>query len=71
VIEQRARIDALAAGVVMVAYDRPGLLATRMMRGLDVPYVLVYDPDRRAYREWGLRRTTPFGAYLSPTLTWR
>ena len=70
-IEQRARIDGLGATVVMVAYDRPGLLATKMMRGLDVPYPLLYDPDRASYRAWGLGRTGLFGALLSPALNWR
>jgi len=55
----------------MVAYDRPGLLATKMMRGLEVPYLLVYDPGRTAYRDWGLGRTGLFGAMLSPALNWR
>lgn len=70
-IEQRARIEALGATVVMVAYDRPGLLATKMMRGLDVPYTLLFDPERAAYRAWGLGRTGLFGAMLSPALNWR
>lgn len=70
-IEQQARIEAFGAAVVLIAYDRPGLVATKMMRGLEVPYTIVYDPEREAYRRWGLGRTSPFGAMLSPTLNWR
>lgn len=70
-IEQHARIEVLGASVVLVAYDRPGLLGAKMMRGLEVPYILVYDPGRAAYRDWGLARTGLFGAMLSPALNWR
>lgn len=61
----------LEAAVVLVAYDQPGLLATKMMRGLHVPYTIVFDPNRVAYRRWGLGRTGLFGAMLSPALNWR
>ena len=70
-IERQTEIAAVAAAVVLVAYDQPGLLATKMMRGLDVPYTIVFDPTREAYRRWGLGRTGRFGAMLSPTLNWR
>ena len=70
-IERQAEIAAMNAAVVLIAYDRPGLLGTKMMRGLDVPYTILFDPDRVAYQRWGLGRTGPFGAWLSPVLTWR
>ena len=70
-IEQKAEIAKLGAIVVLVAYDRPGLLATKMMRGLDVPYPILFDPSREAYQRWGLGRTGLFGAMLSPALNWR
>lgn len=59
------------AAVVLVAYDRPGLVATKIMRGLVVPYTIVFDPERQAYRQWGMGRTNLFGAMLSPALNWR
>jgi hypothetical protein len=59
------------AAIVLVAYDRPGLLGTKMMRGLDVPYTILFDADRVAYQLWGLGRTGPLGAWLSPALSWR
>jgi AhpC/TSA antioxidant enzyme len=71
VIERQAEVAALGAAVVLIAYDRPGLLGAKMMRGLEVPYTILFDPDRVAYQRWGLGRTGPFGAWLSPALSWR
>jgi len=56
---------------VLIAYDRPGLIGTKMMRGLDVPWPVLFDPARESYRRWGLGRTNLFGAMLSPELNWR
>ena len=70
-IERQEDIARLNGAVVLVAYDRPGLVATKIMRGLDVPYILAFDPARKAYRRWGLGRTGLFGAMLSPSLNWR
>ena len=61
----------MGASVVLVAYDRPGLLGTKMMKGLDVPYTLLFDPERKAYAAWGMGRTNLMGAMLSPDLNWR
>jgi len=71
VIERQAEVEALGAEVVLVAYDRPGLVGTKLMRGLDVPYTIVFDPERSAYRSWGMGRTGLLGAMLSPELNWR
>jgi hypothetical protein len=71
VIERQAEVAAIDAAVVLIAYDRPGLLGTKMMRGLDVPYTILFDPNRAAYQRWGLGRTGPLGAWLSPGLSWR
>jgi alkyl-hydroperoxide reductase/thiol specific antioxidant family protein len=71
VIERKAEVAAMNAAVVLIAYDRPGLLGAKMMRGLDVPYAILFDPERAAYQRWGLGRTGPFGAWLLPALTWK
>ncbi len=70
-IDRKEEADEIGAAVVLIAYDRPGLIATKIMRGLDTPYPLLYDPERVAYRRWGLGRTNLFGAMLSPSLNWR
>jgi peroxiredoxin len=71
VIEQKEEIARIGAEVLLVAYDEPSLLAAKMMRGLEVGYRLLLDPDQKAYARWGLGRTTLARTVLSPSLTWR
>lgn len=70
-IQARKQIEALAAQVLLVAYDRPSLLAAKMMAGYEVPFPLLLDPEKGSYRTWGMGRTTLTRSVLSPTLTWR
>ena len=70
-IARQEEINALGGAVVLIAYDRPGLIGTKMMRGLDVPWPVLFDPARESYRRWGLGRTNLLGAMLSPELNWR
>src|SRR5262249_59252050 len=42
-----------------------------MLRGVQVPFPILIDADKSAYRRWGMGRTTPLRSFLSPTLTWR
>lgn len=39
-----------------VVHDEPELVRTRLLRDLDVPYPVVVDDARNAYRSYGLRR---------------
>jgi hypothetical protein len=71
VTKRQDDVAALGAVVVLVAYDNPGLLAAKAMKGLDVPFTLAFDPERVEYRRWGLGRTNLLGAMLSPELNWR
>lgn len=69
--KRQNELTALGAIVVLVAYDEPGLLAAKVMKGLEVPFTLVFDPERVEYARWGLGRTGLLGAMLSPELNWR
>lgn len=71
VLESKDVITGIGARALLVAYDEPSLLAAKMMYALDLPFPLLLDPKKEAYRRWGLGRTTPFGAFLSPGLNWR
>jgi len=71
VLSRREDIEALGAGVLLVAYDEPSLLEAKMLHHLDLPFPLAVDRDRTAYAAWGLGRTNLFGAMLSPSLNWR
>lgn len=70
-IQKKDAIESTGAEVVLVAYDRPSLLAAKLMAGLDLPFVLLLDPARAAYQAWGLGRTTLARSVFSPTLSWR
>jgi peroxiredoxin len=71
VLQHTQHIAALDAVVLLVAYDTPSLLAAKLLRGLDVPYQVLLDADKRTYQAWGLGRSTPWKSFLSPSLTWR
>src|SRR5262249_22680677 len=53
VLHHPERIDELGT-VLFVAFDRPERLRDSLLRGLDVPYPVLVDPERSAYRAWGL-----------------
>jgi len=42
-----------------------------MAHNLEIPYPLLLDPDKQAYRRWGMGRTNLMGAMLSPALNVR
>lgn len=69
--EQKDAIAAMGAEVILIAYDEPSLLGAKILRGVDVPFDLLLDRDKRVYREWGMGRTTLAKSVLSPKLTWR
>jgi peroxiredoxin len=71
VTKRQEEIARLGASVVLVAYDLPSLLAAKMMRGVHVPYPVLFDADREAYRGWGLGREGGFNVVYSATVYWR
>jgi hypothetical protein len=71
VLERAAEIAAIPAAVVLVAYDEPSLLGAKMLHDLELPFPLLLDFERRCYADWGMGRTSLFGAMLSPSLNWR
>jgi peroxiredoxin len=57
-IQHRQDFERMGAEVVLVAYHDPELLTSKMMHDLEVPFTLLLDPAREAYRRWGLDRAT-------------
>ena len=55
-IQARDQFAALDASVVFVAYHDPELLMAKMMRDLQLPYLLLLDFTRESYAQWGLGR---------------
>jgi hypothetical protein len=66
VLGQKARLDEIGAAVVFVVYDEPERVRGGLLRGLDVPFSVLVDPNRDAYRAWGLRRSSVAGVWLDP-----
>jgi len=68
-VQARDEIRELGAEVVFVAFHDPELLTAKMLRSLDLPYLLLLDPARESYARWGLGPAT-VRAFLSPGLYW-
>jgi hypothetical protein len=68
-VQARDQIAATGGEVLFVAYHDLELVTTQMMRDVDVPYTLLVDSTREAYREWGLGKPG-FRHLLSPGLYW-
>ena len=63
---RRDRIDAIPAGVLLVAHDEPELLRRTLLRDLDCPYPLLVDRDGASYRLWGMGRGSVARIWLDP-----
>ncbi len=69
VLHHRERIAELGTAL-FVAFDSPGRLRDSLLHGLDVPYPLLVDRDRSAYRAWGLGRASLLTVWGDPGV-WR
>jgi hypothetical protein len=65
VLHQRQRIDA-AGTALFIAFDTPKRLRGSLLQGLDVPYPILVDRDRRAYQAWGFERGSVLGIWGDP-----
>jgi hypothetical protein len=70
-MERQDDIAAAEGQVLLVAYDEASLLQAKMLRGIESPFPILFDPKKAAYRAWGMGRTTPLRSFLSPRLSWR
>lgn len=70
VIEKQGRIRDLNGEAVFVVHDDPEQIRRLLLRDLDVPYPILVDLDRRAYRAWGLARGSFWRVWLNPSI-WR
>lgn len=69
VLQHRQRLDALGTAV-FVAFDEPDRLRGSLLQGLEVPYPVLVDRDRSAYRSWGLGRASVLRIWGDPAV-WR
>jgi len=61
-------LDEIGATAVFVTFDEPEAVRSGLLAGLEVPYPVLVDREREAYREWGLRRSSVAGVWLDPRL---
>jgi hypothetical protein len=67
VLSRRERIEAAGGLVVAVVNDPPERVRAGMLHDLDLPWPVVVDLDRRAYRDWGLGRASLLRTVIAPT----
>jgi hypothetical protein len=68
VLHSRQRITAVGGEAVFVVHDPPDRVRAGMLAGLAVPWPVLVDLDRVAYRAWGLGRARLTQIWLSPVL---
>jgi AhpC/TSA antioxidant enzyme len=65
VLHHRQRIDQLGTAL-FVAFDPPERLRGSLLQGLELPYPLLVDGARSAYRAWGLGRASVLRIWGDP-----
>jgi AhpC/TSA antioxidant enzyme len=68
VLRSRQRIAAVGGEVVLVVHDPPDRVRAGMLAELTIPWPVLVDLDRGAYRAWGLGRARLRQIWLSPAL---
>ncbi|MBM2822840.1 MAG: AhpC/TSA family protein [Thermoleophilia bacterium] len=71
VLGYKRQLDEAGASVVFVTFDDPEPVRRALLAGLEVPYPVLVDRERVAYRAWGLRRSSVAGIWLDPRVWWR
>ncbi|MBW3662754.1 MAG: AhpC/TSA family protein [Actinobacteria bacterium] len=70
--ERAGRLERLDATAIFVVHDTPELVRAGLLRGVERPqrFPVLVDPERAAYRAWGLRRAPWWRVWLDPGV-WR
>jgi hypothetical protein len=71
VLGKLEEIEELEGAVVAIVHDTPARVRSGLLDGLDVPFPVLVDTDRRAYRTWGMGRSSVAGIWLDPRVWWR
>jgi hypothetical protein len=67
-IQARERIVQANTEVVLIAHHDPELMMSKMMHSLNLPFALLFDSTRTAYRRWGLGNVGLSAFVLRPGL---
>jgi hypothetical protein len=65
VVGRRREIERCGGRVLLVAYDEEDVLWQKMAHGLEIPYPLLVDREKAAYRKWGMGRLPVGEAFRS------
>ncbi|HYN06507.1 MAG TPA: redoxin domain-containing protein [Vicinamibacterales bacterium] len=68
-VSAKDRIQQAGVEVIFVAFHDPDLMMSKMLRDLDLSFVLLLDRAREAYARWGLQTGT-LKAFLNPGFFW-
>lgn len=68
-VSAKERIERAGVEVIFVAFHDPDLMMSKMLRDLDLRFVLMLDRAREAYARWGLQTGT-LANILRPGLAW-
>lgn len=66
VLGQKAKLEEIGATALFVVCDEPERVRAGLLSGLDVPFPVLVDRERDAYRAWGMRRSSAAGVWLDP-----
>ena len=58
VLSHRDRIEAAGGLVLAVAFDEPDRVRAGLLSGVEDPWPVLIDRERRTYGDWGLRRAS-------------
>jgi hypothetical protein len=66
VLEKADVIEASGGTAVFVVHDEPEAVRDGLLHGLEVPFPVLLDLERRGYAAWGMRRSSVAGVWLDP-----
>jgi hypothetical protein len=66
VLHHRDRVARTGGTAVFVVHDTPQRVRAGLLRDLDLPWPVLVDAERVAYRAWGLRRAGFGTVWLDP-----
>ncbi len=68
VVHREERIRSVDGLAVFVVHDERDLIGRTLLEGLDVPFPVLFDLERRAYEAWGLQRASFARIWLDPAV---
>ncbi|MBW3619500.1 MAG: redoxin domain-containing protein [Actinobacteria bacterium] len=65
--DRAGRLEASGAAALFVVHDEPRLVRSQLLAGVgELPFPVLVDREREAYRRWGLGRAAWWRVWLDP-----